>query len=464
MPTRATRARIRYEQTRPITAIRIGHRHRQDLGDLGPLAESLDKIGLLHPVVIDAKNRLIAGQRRLESAKLLGWKTIPVRVIDLEALALGEFAENACRKNFTPSEIAAIAKVVRPLEEKKAHQRRLAGLRNQKAVVENCHDETNGKTRDIVARFTGISGRTLDKITAIVDAAEEKPAWFGHLKEEIDAEPRSVHRCYKKLKAIRQQAHERTVRSKVRKPLWTITGDQTVVKCDFGIFDPPYGITQEAWEPEDLETSTREWASRWSKCRADFLAIFWSQRWLFEGRRWFDESLKDYKFQQLLMWHANNNCACKPRQWLKQTWEPVFLYRRNGSSRRIITNDKTWTADMHNFDCHVAFVPQTNYTGHDLKQHPTQKPVSVMRWLIHALTEPGDKVASVFCGVAPCGIAAVQLGRKYHGIETDAEYTRIAEARIAMYGRQTKKGERQKALSPAHAGLPPELSNVPMIR
>jgi ParB-like chromosome segregation protein Spo0J len=187
-------------QTRPITAIKVGHRHRKDLGDLESLAESLQAVGLLHPVVIDARNRLIAGQRRLEAAKLLGWRTIPVTVIDLDALTLGEFAENACRKDFTPSEIAAIAKVVRPLEEKKAHHRRLAGLRNQKLVVENCHHDTHGKSRDIVARFTGISGRTLDKITAIVDAADDDPAHFGSLKDEMDAEPRAVHRCYQKLR------------------------------------------------------------------------------------------------------------------------------------------------------------------------------------------------------------------------------------------------------------------------
>src|SRR5262249_39646537 len=91
--------------TRRITAIKVGQRHRKDLGDLDSLVESLETVGLLHPVVIDPEDRLIAGQRRLEAAKLLGWKTIPVRVVDLEAIALGEFAENACRKDFTPSEI-----------------------------------------------------------------------------------------------------------------------------------------------------------------------------------------------------------------------------------------------------------------------------------------------------------------------------------------------------------------------
>ena len=101
----------------------------------------------------------------------------------------------------------------------------------------------------------------------------------------------------------------------------------------------------------------------------------------------------------------------KSRRWLKQSWEPIFLFRQVGSGRLILTKDKEWTGELHNLDCHVAGVPQTKYGGHNLKQHPTQKPVSVMRWLVHALTEPGETVASPFCGVAPCGIAAA-TGRR----------------------------------------------------
>jgi len=42
------------------------------------------------------------------------------------------------------------------------------------------------KTRDKVAEFTGVSGRTLDKATAVVEAAEADPKRFGHLVEEMD--------------------------------------------------------------------------------------------------------------------------------------------------------------------------------------------------------------------------------------------------------------------------------------
>lgn len=134
------------------------------------------------------------------------------------------------------------------------------------------------------------------------------------------------------------------------------------------------------------------------------------------------------------IWHANNNTAHKDRTCLKQTWEPIFLYRRIGSHRKVIAPNKTWDSERHNGDCFVGAIPQTVYNGEDYRQHPAQKPVSVMRWLVHALTEPGEKIASPFCGVAPCGVAATQLGRRYHGVETNAKFRRMAEERIAAYG------------------------------
>jgi DNA modification methylase len=164
------------------------------------------------------------------------------------------------------------------------------------------------------------------------------------------------------------------------------------------------------------------------------IALFWSQEKLWQGRLWFDESLAGYKFQQLLVWHANNVWSPKSKMRFKESWEPIFLYRRHGCSRQVLPNGKPWGEGLHNLDCFVAPVPEGNYSGEDLKQYPCQKPVAVMRWLIHALSEPGEMVCSPFCGVAPCGIAATQLGRRYHGIESSAKYRKIAERRIAAYG------------------------------
>ena len=164
-----------------------------------------------------------------------------------------------------------------------------------------------------------------------------------------------------------------------------------VVRCDLLIADPPFGITDEPWEPKDVEGFNREWSRRWSACGADFVAIFWCQAKLWEGRKWFDESLKGYEFQQMLIWHANNQCGPKSRMTLlKQSWYPIFLYRRQGSSRKVITDGKTWYTECHQLDCHVAAVPQTGYRGEDLKQHPCQKSSSAMRWLINAFSDPGE--------------------------------------------------------------------------
>ncbi len=59
-----------------IDQIQIGFRYRKDLGDLKTLAQSIGEVGLLHPVVVTPKGRLIAGQRRLEACRLLGWADI----------------------------------------------------------------------------------------------------------------------------------------------------------------------------------------------------------------------------------------------------------------------------------------------------------------------------------------------------------------------------------------------------
>jgi hypothetical protein len=62
----------------PLKRIRVGRRFRRALGDhLRALAESIEGIGLLHPVVVTPQGRLVAGRRRLEAVRLLGWRTIP---------------------------------------------------------------------------------------------------------------------------------------------------------------------------------------------------------------------------------------------------------------------------------------------------------------------------------------------------------------------------------------------------
>ena len=106
----------------PLDQIRVGKRHRKDMGDVAGLAASMGAVGLLHPVVVTPDGKLIAGERRLRAAKQLGWSKIPVNVVDLNKLVLGEFAENTYRKALTPSEAVAIARALEPLEKAAAKE------------------------------------------------------------------------------------------------------------------------------------------------------------------------------------------------------------------------------------------------------------------------------------------------------------------------------------------------------
>jgi ParB-like nuclease domain len=85
------------QATLPLGQIVVGQRHRRDMGDIAELAASIAEIGLLHPVVARPDGTLIAGERRLRAAELLGWGEIPVTIVDLDAVVKGEFAESACR-------------------------------------------------------------------------------------------------------------------------------------------------------------------------------------------------------------------------------------------------------------------------------------------------------------------------------------------------------------------------------
>ena len=103
-----------------IDQIQIGYRYRQDLGELRTLAERIDEVGLLHPVVVTPEGRLIAGRRRIEACRSLGWIDIPATVVDLLQAVRGEAHENWVRKDVLPSEIVALKRALEPFERRKA--------------------------------------------------------------------------------------------------------------------------------------------------------------------------------------------------------------------------------------------------------------------------------------------------------------------------------------------------------
>ncbi|MGP1521444.1 MAG: ParB N-terminal domain-containing protein [Treponema sp.] len=96
-----------------INSIKVKKRIREKTVSIQPLVESIQKYGLLEPIIIDQNNRLIAGFRRLQACKQLGFKTILVNVVsveDAETFLLLELEENTCRFQFSEEELTKAKK------------------------------------------------------------------------------------------------------------------------------------------------------------------------------------------------------------------------------------------------------------------------------------------------------------------------------------------------------------------
>jgi site-specific DNA-methyltransferase (adenine-specific) len=65
------------------------------------------------------------------------------------------------------------------------------------------------------------------------------------------------------------------------------------------------------------------------------------------------------------------------------------------------------------------------------KEHPTQKPLPLMEWIIANYTNEGDTILDPFMGSGTTGVACVKLGRNFIGAEIHEPYFAIAQRRIA---------------------------------
>lgn len=76
---------------------------------------------------------------------------------------------------------------------------------------------------------------------------------------------------------------------------------------------------------------------------------------------------------------------------------------------------------------------QLNDAGNN---HPTVKPIELMKYLIKLITPPGGVVLDPFNGSGSTGCAAVELGFEYIGCELDPAYVDITNKRIAAWNKQ----------------------------
>jgi len=84
--------------------------------------------------------------------------------------------------------------------------------------------------------------------------------------------------------------------------------------------------------------------------------------------------------------------------------------------------------------------------------HPTQKPTQVMEWCVEKM--PNGTILDPFMGSGSTGVACMNLGRKFIGIEIEERYFQIACERIANAQRQQKLFDEPTAVRPEPLLLP----------
>lgn len=215
---------------------------------------------------------------------------------------------------------------------------------------------------------------------------------------------------------------------------------------DFILTDPPYNLGQHStgniplpgrsamnndvaeWDMVDF--NPEEWAE-------DFIRILKPTGNLFiftsynQIGRWYN--CLDHRFDtsNFMVWHKTNPAPKIFKAGFLNSCEMVFTCWNKKHTWNFSTQK-----DMHNFiESPICMRPERLSDP----KHPTQKPVSILKRMIEIATNTGDIVFDPFMGVGSTGVAAIELQRRFIGIELDSKYFYAAKNRIDnIVNRQVK--------------------------
>ena len=211
-------------------------------------------------------------------------------------------------------------------------------------------------------------------------------------------------------------------------------------KVDHVISDPPYGDSET--HKSHLSTTTLrngEPAGQaldfggWSQ--AD--AVQWTSRLCAIAREWVVMTF-EWKYMRAL---HDDGTLVRFGIWRKPDGAPQFTGDRPGTGWEAVaichgrgrarggSNRKQWNGGgKHGFWVHPK--------GLNRSGHPTEKPYGLFADFVTDFTSPGDLVLDPFMGSGTTGVACMNLGRKFIGIELERKYFDIACERIDQAQRQ----------------------------
>ena len=182
----------------------------------------------------------------------------------------------------------------------------------------------------------------------------------------------------------------------------------TLPKVDAVITDPPYGGGYAA-NPivHECLHARQERAANWDNAPIDIRPII---------------SAGDI----VAIWGGNYYALPPSRGWL--------VWRKNGAAPSMADCELCWT----NKDMNTRLIEHSlAATNSERVAHPTQKPIRVMQWTIEKLGRP-NKILDPFMGSGTTGVACMNLGRSFIGIEREPKYFDIACRRIEDAQRQAR--------------------------
>lgn len=233
----------------------------------------------------------------------------------------------------------------------------------------------------------------------------------------------------------------------MKDPNWikcTLWGDsKDIIKripdnsIDFILTDPPYNLSKHStgniplpgrsamnndvadWDLEDF--NPEDWADEFIRILKPEgnLFIFTSYNQLGRWHKCLDHRFDTSNF---MIWHKTNPAPKIFKAGFLNSCEMIFTCWNKKHTWNFISQ-----AEMHNFiESPICMRPERLQNP----KHPAQKPVKILKKMIEIASNPGDIVFDPFMGTGSTGDAALNLGRRFIGIEKREEYFIAAKTRI----------------------------------
>ena len=157
-----------------------------------------------------------------------------------------------------------------------------------------------------------------------------------------------------------------------------------------------------------------------------------------------------------IFWGANHFAGRLPAgRWLvwDKRGDPKFYGKTSFSDCEIAWSSDGGKADRMYKQIWNGIVREGEPAKkNSFRQHPTQKPIALMRWCLGFLPD-AETILDPFMGSGTTGVACVQLQRRFIGIELDETYFDIACKRI-------EEAYKQPSLFPAEKPKPPKTGDL----